>query len=86
MSASIYFLDAKEYSNRHLIVHHRNDTCRMTGFGAAERAYRVYGTELIIMDGGTSVGDPCEAFAHHGYYGIERETVDAIKQWIRRVD
>lgn len=26
----------------------------------------------------------CEAYAHHGYRGIERETMDAIKQWIRR--
>ena len=31
------------------------------------------------MDGGTSVGNVCKAFAYHGYNGIERETVDAIK-------
>ena len=34
------------------------------------------------MDGGKSTGDDCEAYAHHGYYGIERETVEKIKQWI----
>jgi hypothetical protein len=34
------------------------------------------------MEGGIAVGDPCEAFAYHGYNGIERETVDAIKKWI----
>jgi len=34
------------------------------------------------MSGGRSVGDECEAQAYHGYNGIERETVDKIKQWI----
>ena len=34
--------------------------------------------------GGTAEGDPCQAFGHHGYNGIERETIDAIKQWIRQ--
>jgi hypothetical protein len=36
------------------------------------------------MEGGISVGDPCEAFAHHGYNGIEKETVYAIKNWIKQ--
>ena len=36
------------------------------------------------MEGGISVGHPCEAFAYHGYNGIERETIDAIKKWIRQ--
>ena len=41
-----------------------------------------YGTDLIEMDGGKSTGDDCEAFAHHGYNGIETRTVDKIKAWI----
>jgi hypothetical protein len=77
-------LDAKKYKNRHLIVHHRHDGCHRTSFGAAEAAHSRYGTDLIVMDGGMSVGDPCEAFAYHGYNGIERETVDAIKKWIKQ--
>jgi hypothetical protein len=36
------------------------------------------------MEGGSSVGNPCKAFAYHGYNGIERETVDAIKRWIKQ--
>ena len=40
--------------------------------------------ELIAMEGGISVGDPCEARAYHGFNCIERETIDAIKQWIRK--
>ena len=33
---------------------------------------------LLAFDGGKSVGDPCEAFAWHGYNGIEPQVVDAI--------
>ena len=84
MAARIYFFNARDYPNRHLVVHHRNDSCRVTGFASAERSHEVYGNELIVMDGGISTGDPCEAFAYHGYNGIEKETMAAIKQWIRR--
>lgn len=35
------------------------------------------------FEGGVSVGDPCEAFAYHGYHGIEREVVHAIATWIK---
>ena len=84
MGSSIYGLNAKDYKNRQLIVHHRNDQCRVTRYNSAERAHEAYGTELITMEGGFSEGDPCEAFAYHGYRGIERETMDAIKQWIKR--
>jgi len=84
MSSSIYSFDAKEYQIRQLIVHHRNDQCRLTRYNAAERAHEAHGTELITMEGGFSEGDPCEAYSHHGYRGIERETMAAIKQWIRR--
>ena len=34
------------------------------------------------MQGGTSVGDPCEARSHHGYNGIERDVVARIAAWI----
>jgi hypothetical protein len=77
-------LDAKKYKNRQLVVHHRHDACRSTPFGAAEASHERHGTDFIAMDGGISVGDPCEPFAYHGYNGIERETVDAIKKWIKQ--
>ena len=31
------------------------------------------------MSGGTSTGDDCEAYAHHGYNGIEQQTVEQIR-------
>ena len=82
--SEIYGFDTRKYKNRHLIVHHKRDTCRSTPFFAAEAAHERYGTDFIAMDGGISVGEPCEAFAHHGYNGIERETAAAIKKWIKQ--
>jgi hypothetical protein len=79
----IWSFDAKEYKNRHLIVHHKNDSCRVTPYASALRSHERYGSELMTMEGGISVGDPCEALAYHGYNGIERETVDAIKKWVK---
>ena len=76
--------DSRRYKNRHLIVHHKDDICRATPYFAAEEAHQKFGTDFIAMSGGTSVGDPCEAFSHHGYNGIERETIDGIKKWIRQ--
>lgn len=77
-------LDPRKYGNRHLIVHHKGDTCPWTTFSSALASHEDYGTEFMAMEGGISTGDRCEAFSHHGFNGIERETIDAIKNWIRR--
>jgi pimeloyl-ACP methyl ester carboxylesterase len=69
-----------------LVVHHRHDGCEHCRYvdlprltdqltGAPRR-------ELITIEGGTSRGDPCEAFAYHGYNGREADVVAAIAQWI----
>jgi len=81
--AAVASFDARKYRNRHLLVHHADDACRATPPGAAQRSHERFGTALIVMRGGESEGDPCQAFSHHGYRGIEKETIDAIKQWIR---
>ena len=38
----------------------------------------------LAIEGGISEGDPCEAFAYHGYNGSERETADSIKRWVKQ--
>lgn len=76
--------DARKYKNRHLVVHHRMDSCHVTPFSAAEESQSRYGNELVVMEGGISVGNTCEAFAYHGYNGIEQQTTAAIKAWIRK--
>jgi hypothetical protein len=80
----IYGFDARKYRNRHLVVHHKDDSCRVTPFSAAKASHERFGNDFIAMEGGITIGDNCEAFAHHGYNGIERETVDAIKNWIKQ--
>jgi hypothetical protein len=74
--------DPRGLKSRNLIVLHKRDACTVTKPSNGVASNKSYGTELIQMDGGKSTGDDCEAFAYHGYNGIERETVDKIKAWI----
>jgi hypothetical protein len=75
-------LDPRSLKSRHLIVAHRLDACRVTKPSNGAASHSKYGTEFFEMEGGTSVGDDCEAQAYHGYNGIEARTIDRIKAWI----
>ena len=79
---AISSFDTRGFKSRHLVVIHAQDACRATRPSAGAGTHRNYGTDLITMEGGTSIGDDCEAYAHHGYRGIEKETVEKIKAWI----
>ncbi|WP_233272907.1 alpha/beta fold hydrolase [Paraburkholderia acidisoli] len=69
-----------------LVVHHQDDACPlcpvadtaalMTKFTQSPR------TKLMVVSGGNTQGDACEAFAYHGYNGIESEVVHAITAWM----
>lgn len=69
-----------------LVVHHELDGCKhcsfsdipvlMRGLGNASR------TALLSFRDGQSRGDPCEAFAYHGFNGIEEPVVAQITDWI----
>jgi hypothetical protein len=76
--------DPRGARSRNLIVLHVKDACRVTSPSNGRASNQKFGTELIEMNGGTSTGDDCEAYAHHGYNGIEKDTVDRIKGWIAR--
>ena len=75
--------DTKKLMSRQLIVHHKKDECRFTPYSSAESNKDEYGTTLITMEGGKTEGNPCEAFGYHGYNGIEKDTVNKIKDWIK---
>ena len=79
---SIASFDTRSFKSRHLIVTHKDDICRVTRADSSLANNRSYGTTLIVMEGGKSTGDDCEAFSHHGYNGIERDTVDRMKKWM----
>ena len=69
-----------------LVAHHRQDGCRVCLFAdvppVLERLTATPRKELMVFDGGISVGDPCEARAYHGFNGIEREVIERIATWI----
>lgn len=69
-----------------LVAHHRQDGCRSCKYGDLPRLMNKLPStarkELLSFEGGMSRGDPCEAFAHHGFNGIEREVVGKIAGWI----
>ena len=70
-----------------LVVHHEQDGCSHCSYRDVPFLMKkLTGTprkELITITGGESRGDPCEAFAHHGYNGQEKEVVGKIAGWIR---
>lgn len=74
--------DTRRLKSRQLIVLHKRDACRLTSPSAGVSNHNKYETDLIEMDGGKSTGDDCEAFAYHGYNGIEGATVSRIEEWI----
>jgi hypothetical protein len=76
--------DPRGLRSRNLIVLHKKDACTATKPSNGVASNRSYGTELVEMDGGKSTGDDCEAYAYHGYNGIERQTIEKIKAWIER--
>jgi pimeloyl-ACP methyl ester carboxylesterase len=65
-----------------LLVHHRDDACRSSPYGGAQRLAAKY--PLVTVEGGDPPrSDACEAQSPHGYLGREKGTTDAIKQWLR---
>jgi len=69
-----------------LVVHHRQDGCKHCAYSELPRLMDKLSAsprkELLTMDGGQNRGDPCEAFAYHGFNGIERDVVAKAAEWI----
>lgn len=68
-----------------LVVHHEQDPCGvcppalLPELMARLPAAR---SQLLTYTGGRSEGQPCEAFSHHGFNGIEERVVGDISAWI----
>jgi hypothetical protein len=69
-----------------LVVHHKQDGCRFTRpEGVAPfMAWAKGKARVVWLDGGRSVGDPCEARAHHGFNGIDGQVVSAVAGFAAR--
>lgn len=67
-----------------LWVHHVDDPCPSTPYRDAQAFAKRSGKPLVTVRGGGNYrGDRCEAFSPHGYRGVERETVEAMRQWVK---
>jgi dienelactone hydrolase len=79
-------MDLKKIGVPVLVVHHRQDGCEHCSYAdlpkLMDKLDAAPKKELITVNGGQSRGDPCEAFAYHGFNGIERDVVNRIVQWI----
>jgi dienelactone hydrolase len=65
-----------------LVVHHQQDGCRSCAFSQVpalmEKLKNSPRKQLMTFNGGQNRGDPCEAFAYHGFNGLESEVVRKI--------
>ena len=71
-----------------LVMHHRQDECRISQPDRAARiAERLKGAtvkKLLMVEGGAGArGNPCEAMHWHGYVGMEGEAVKLIADFVK---
>lgn len=71
-----------------LLVHHRDDACRVAPYAGATKVLAALehapAKELLTFSGGSPPqSEPCEARSAHGYLGLEAEVVGAIVAWVR---
>lgn len=82
-SPGLASLDFDDFKTPMLWVHHADDPCRWTPYRQAKRHAEKTGAPLItVRASNAGRGDPCQAFSQHGFVGVERETVQAMKRWV----
>ncbi|MEX3951670.1 alpha/beta hydrolase [Paraburkholderia sp. EG287B] len=69
-----------------LVVHNKDDACKVCPVAETDtlmqKLTQAPRTKLTLVSGGASRGDPCGAFAYHGFNGIESEVVHGITAWM----
>jgi len=69
-----------------LVVHNKDDACRLCPVSETDTLMQKLTqspkTKLMLVTGGASRGDPCEALAYHGFNGIESDVVQQITAWM----
>jgi hypothetical protein len=70
-----------------LIVHHRQDGCRVTLPGLVPEFQKWAGARarVVWLDGGSNDGDWCSGNSHHGFKGIDGKMVGAVLGFARSV-
>lgn len=71
-----------------LVVHHEQDACSHCAYSDVpalmNKLTSVPQKQLLSFKGGENKGDPCEAFAYHGFNGLEAEVVQQTVAWINQ--
>lgn len=72
------------------VLSHKDDTCYVTPPGAIPRLMNAMSAaprkDMLLLSGGKPAkSDPCEAFAAHGFFGIEDQAAKAMTDWIEAV-
>jgi len=68
-----------------LVVHHEQDGCahcRYADLPQLTDKLQMPRKHVLGFTGGSSVGDPCEPRAYHGFNGLEQQVVPAIARWM----
>ena len=72
------------YRGKLLWVHHADDPCQFTPYPDAQAFAKRSGAPLVtVRGGGPGRGAACEAFSSHGFVGVERPTVEAMRNWVK---
>jgi len=77
-------VDYSALKSKLLWVNHEDDPCSFTLTSLVKDAAQRSGAPLVLVHGGgPQRGDPCQAFSYHGFVGTEKETVLAMRSWIK---
>lgn len=70
-----------------LMVHHREDACRVSSFQEAERTRASLSATTVVdfteVNGGAYPRSaPCDNLSAHGFFGVEERVVQVISDWV----
>jgi dienelactone hydrolase len=72
-----------------LLVYHKKDTCPFTPAASASKAKTLFSgaktVDIVLLQGGSASGDPCEPHSHHGFAGQDAEVVKTVTDWLRKL-
>jgi serine aminopeptidase S33 family len=64
-----------------LLVHHRDDGCKMSPYWAVERLSKTW-TLVSVSGGDPPQSGPCDPQSPHGYFGKDAPVAKAMKDWM----
>lgn len=71
-----------------LMVHHREDACRVSSFSEAEKTSAALQkhtkVDFVEINGGAEPrSEPCNDLSSHAFFGVEDKVVQIISEWVK---